>query len=107
MRWQYQPGDELGGFVVEGRRDVAVDVEGDGDVRVPEALLHQPRMYPLLQGEGRPGVPQTVEREPRKSIAPGTAEERGADGVRVEAGSVRVVEDEVVVREAGTDEQRR
>ena len=43
---QDQAGDDLGGFIVEGGGDVAVDAEGDGDGAVAEALLDDPRLIP-------------------------------------------------------------
>ena len=49
-------------FVVEGRRHVAVDAEGDGDRGMAETFLNDSWVDALFEGERRPGVAKAVQR---------------------------------------------
>ncbi len=64
---------------------MAVDAEGDRDRGVAEAFLHDSRVDALFEGEGRPGVAETVEREAGEPVALDSAEELRAHGVGSEA----------------------
>ena len=50
-----------GGLVAHAREVVRVGVKGEADVRVPEELLHELRVYPLGEEQRRAGVPEVVE----------------------------------------------
>jgi hypothetical protein len=60
-----QAGDLVGAVALHGLGDVTVGVEGDGDRRVTELLLHDLRVYARLEGERRHGVPRIVEADLR------------------------------------------
>lgn len=53
-------GDEVGGGGLHGQVDVAVGVEGDADVGVPETLLYDAGVDAGLEREGGVGVAQVV-----------------------------------------------
>ena len=65
LRVEHEVGDELGRFVVQRRRNVAVDAEGDGDRRVAETFLHNAGVNSALESERRPGVAQALQGQRR------------------------------------------
>src|SRR5262245_32830859 len=103
LRVEDQVGDELGGFVVKGRDDVAVDAEGDGDGGVAESFLDHPRVDPTFERQRRPGVPQSLERQPRQAGGTHPAHERRADRIRLQTRAIRMVEDKASVLERRAD----
>ena len=53
---------------LHGRGDVAIDVHRCGDGGVPEALLHDLRVLPEFEQQGRVRVPQTFESDSGEAV---------------------------------------
>ena len=58
-----QPRRSLGGFALVAGEDVAVDLEGEGDVGVAEAFADHSRVLAHGEQVGGVGVPEAVEGE--------------------------------------------
>ncbi len=71
------------GVVVHDRKHVRVGLQGDRDVRVSEAFLHDTRVNIQLQRERRPRVPQTMQRDRRQMVAGHRPPERLIDTLRM------------------------
>ena len=55
----------MGRFLLERWHGMAVGVQGDGDVRVAESLLHHLRVDTGRQCQSRVGVPEIVQTDDR------------------------------------------
>ena len=85
---------------MHGRQNVAVRVQGEHDVGVPESLAYDLRVLVLRKQEGRAGVVQIV--EPQRLGQPGALEDRfevSAPDVEVASRGNAKAEKERVYRE--------
>ena len=73
-------------LALERRRHVAVGVERDGDLRVPEPLLHDLGVDPGGEQEARVRVAQVVEAHPREPDPGDERVEPSAEQVALEEG---------------------
>jgi hypothetical protein len=78
-----QAGDLVGAVPADGLGHVRVGVEGDGDCRVPELLLHHLRVNAGFECERRHRVPGVVESDLRYAGALHGVFEHLGEAVRV------------------------
>lgn len=104
-RSRHEPGEDRGGLGLHAGQDPAVDVEREARGGVAEALADDLDRHAGFQQQGRMGVADVVQADPRQPAAGDDALERRAQQLGMGERAVSSGEDEVVVVVAGAEQE--